>query len=72
MKIKKIKKVLTQLQNWAKEPEKNMKPTNSNLSELFKIYERIKKLIFKKMKKSELKIEKSDKNTSKKMYSISL
>ncbi len=51
MKIKKIKKVLTQLQNWAKEPEKNMKPTNSNLSELFKIYERIKKLIFKKMKK---------------------
>ena len=58
MKIKKIKKVLTQLKYWAKEPEKNMKPTNSNLSELFKIYERIKKLIFKKMKKSELKIEK--------------
>lgn len=48
MKIKKIKKVLTQLQNWAKEPEKNMKPTNSNLSELFKIYERIKNSFLRK------------------------
>ena len=43
-----------------------MKPTNSNLSELFKIYERIKNSFLRKWKNSERKIEKSDKNTSKK------